>query len=72
MRRVALIVVLLSVSLALPGRASAARVAVGLAHGAKADAVAAAVERRTGTHAHSLKPIPRLSSTPAGASSWCC
>ncbi len=69
MRRIALIVALVSISLALPGRAGAARVAVGLAHGAKADVVAAAVERRTGTHAHSLKPIPALVvDVPAGVS----
>ena len=69
MRRIALTVVLVSISLALPGRAAAARVAVGLAHGAKADVVAAAVERRTGTHAHSLKPIPALVvDVPAGVS----
>jgi subtilisin family serine protease len=69
MRRIALTVVLVSAALALPGRAGAARVAVGLGHGAKADVVAAAVERRTGTHAHSLKPIPALVvDVPAGVS----
>ena len=69
MRRIALIVALVSIALALPGPAAAARVAVGLAHGAKPDAVAAAVERRTGTHAQSLKPIPALVvDVPAGVS----
>ena len=63
MRRIALVVALVAVSLAVPGRAVAARVAVGLAPGA------AAVERRTGTHARSLKPIPALVvDKPAGVS----
>jgi subtilisin family serine protease len=69
MRRILLLVAVVSVALALPGRAGAARVAIGLAHGAKADVVAAAVERRTGTHARSLKPIPALVvDVPAGVS----
>ena len=59
MRRIALVVVLVSISLALPGRAGAARVAVGLAHGAKADVVAAAVERRTGTRRAQPEADPR-------------
>jgi subtilisin family serine protease len=69
MRRIVLVGVLVSISLAVPGRAGAARVAVGLAHGAKAGVVASAVERRTGTNAHSLKPIPALVvDVPAGVS----
>ncbi|HUF02069.1 MAG TPA: S8 family serine peptidase [Gaiellaceae bacterium] len=46
--------------LALPGIASAARVAIGLERGADADRVAEAVQRRTGTAVEQLAPIPAL------------
>jgi subtilisin family serine protease len=46
--------------LAIPGVASAARVAVGLSPGADVAAVAAAVERRTGSRPDDLRPIPAL------------
>ena len=49
-----------SLALALPGIASAARVAIGLEHGADASRVVRAVERRTGTTAEPLAPIPAL------------
>jgi subtilisin family serine protease len=49
--------------------ADAARVAVGLTHGASQRAVARAIERRTGTRPESLKPIPALVvDLPAGVS----
>jgi subtilisin family serine protease len=69
MRRVALLIGLVSISLATPGRAEAMRVAVGLNHGADVAAVAGAVERRTGTRPRSLMPIPALVvEVPAGVS----
>ncbi|HET9723191.1 MAG TPA: hypothetical protein VFR44_05035, partial [Actinomycetota bacterium] len=60
MRRLVLTAVVVAAWLALPASASAARVAVGLAHGANARGVAAAVQRRTGNRPESLKPIPAL------------
>jgi len=60
MRRLALLVGLVAASLALPAGAEAARVAVGLAPGADARAVEAAVARLTGTRPESLRPIPAL------------
>lgn len=48
------------VSLAVSGQAEAARYAVGLARGADAEAVALAVERRTGSRPEQLAPIPAL------------
>jgi subtilisin family serine protease len=55
--------------LALPGAADAARVAVGLTHGASHRAVAKTIENRTGTRPESLKPIPALVvDLPAGVS----
>jgi subtilisin family serine protease len=58
--RALVVLAVLTASLAAPGLAQAARVAVGLERGADAAAVAAAVERRTGTHAESLAPLPAL------------
>jgi subtilisin family serine protease len=60
MRRVALLAALIGAWLAFPAGADAARVAVGLSHGADAHAVAAAIERRTGERPESLRPIPAL------------
>ncbi len=55
--------------LAAPGAADAARVAVGLKRGADAAAVAAAVERRTGSRPERLGSIPALvTDVPAGVS----
>ena len=69
MRRVALALMVAAAWLALPGTADAARVAVGLTHGASHRAVAKAIERRTGTRPQSLKPIPALVvDLPAGVS----
>ena len=59
-RRIALLAAALGLWLALPGAADAARMAVGLERGADPDAVAAAVERRTGTRPEHLGPIPAL------------
>jgi subtilisin family serine protease len=59
-KRPVVIALVLCASLALPAGANAARVAVGLAKGADARAVAAAVERRTGSRPESLEPIPAL------------
>jgi hypothetical protein len=59
-RRAALLACALGAWLALPGVADAARVAVGLERGADASAVAAAVERRTGSRPENLAPIPAL------------
>jgi subtilisin family serine protease len=59
-RKTALLALVLGASLALPGAAQAARVAVGLEPGADPARVAAAVERRTGTRATTLLPIPAL------------
>jgi subtilisin family serine protease len=59
-RRILLLGAALGLWLALPGAADAARVAVGLERGADASAVAAAVERRTGSRPERLAPIPAL------------
>jgi subtilisin family serine protease len=59
-RRAVVLLVALAAWLAVPGGAHAARVAVGLERGADAAAVAAAVERRTGTRPESLAPLPAL------------
>jgi subtilisin family serine protease len=69
MRRIGVLVVALAAWLALPTPAGAARVAVGLAHGANADSVARAVEVRTGARPERLSPIPALVvDVPAGVS----
>jgi subtilisin family serine protease len=69
MRRVAALLAVVAAWLVLPGAADAARVAVGLTHGASHRAVAQAIERRTGAHPRSLKPIPALLvDLPAGVS----
>jgi Subtilase family len=69
MKRLALVIGVMCVWLALPADALAARVAVGLAHGASARVVAAAVEQRTGNRPESLEPIPALVvDLPAGRS----
>ena len=68
MRRLAPAIALLA-ALVLPGYAHAARVAVGLEKGADANAVASAVELRTGSRPESLAPIPALvAELPRGAS----
>jgi subtilisin family serine protease len=68
-KRLVLVAAVLAFWLVLPASASAARVAVGLAHGADPQAVATAVERRTGTRPQSLEPIPALVvDVPAGVS----
>jgi subtilisin family serine protease len=58
--RALLCTVVLGAFLAAPGAADAARVAIGLKRGADAAAVAAAVERRTGSRPEWLGPIPAL------------
>jgi subtilisin family serine protease len=70
MRRLALAVAVAAAAwLALPAGASAARVAVGLAHGANAHVVSARIEQRTGKRPTSLAPIPALVvDLPAGES----
>lgn len=69
MRRAVLVAALAAMWFAFPADADAARVAVGLSHGADARFVAAAIERRTGTKPESLKPIPALVvELPAGRS----
>ena len=60
MKRVLVALVVVAAWLALPATAGAARVAVGIAKGVDPDAVARAVERRTGTRPESLRPIPAL------------
>ena len=60
MRRLALVLACAGVWLALPATAEAARVAVGIAPRANVDAVAAAIERRTGSRPERLQPIPAL------------
>ena len=60
MKRVLVALVVVAAWLALPAPAGAARVAVGIAKGVNPDAVARAVERRTGTRPESLRPIPAL------------
>ena len=59
-RRLLLLTCALGAWLALPGGADAARTAVGLAPGANPFAVAAAVERRTGSRSELLTPLPAL------------
>ena len=69
MRRTTVAAALAVVWLAFPAGANAARVAVGLARGADARAVAVAMEQRTGNRAESLRPIPALvTDVPAGVS----
>ncbi len=69
MRRLLLAAVVFAAWLGLPASASATRVAVGLAHGANAQAVESAIQRRTGKRPKSLNPIPALvADVPAGAS----
>lgn len=69
MRRLAAVVAIAAAWLALPGYANAARVAVGLSHGASQQVVAKAIEQRTGTRPESLKPIPAfVVDVPAGVS----
>ncbi len=69
MRVIALLAGVVAAWLALPANASAARVAVGIVHGASASKVAKAVEARTGSHPESLRPIPALVvDVPAGVS----
>ena len=60
MRRLAALVVVAGIWLALPAAADAARVAVGISPRADTRSVADAIERRTGTRPESLKPIPAL------------
>ncbi len=60
MRRALVVAAVLGAALSFPVGAHAARVAVGLAPGADARAVSAAVAARTGTRPESLKPIPAL------------
>ena len=60
MRRLVVLAAVVGAWLALPAAADAARVAVGITPGADAQAVAAAIERRTGSEPESLKPIPAL------------
>jgi subtilisin family serine protease len=68
-RRPLVLLVVLAAWLAVPGVAHAARVAVGLERGADAAAVAAVVERRTGTRPESLAPLPALvANVPDGVS----
>lgn len=68
-RRRLVLVIALVAGLALPGGADAARFAVGLSRDADAAAVAAAVERRTGSRVESLAPIPALvADVPANVS----
>lgn len=56
----ALALVTSAAALALPSGPDATRVAVGLVRGADADAVARAIERRTGSRPELLEPIPAL------------
>jgi subtilisin family serine protease len=59
-RRALVVICVLGVSFAVPDIASAARVAIGLERVADAEAVVAAVERRTGARPEQLAPIPAL------------
>jgi subtilisin family serine protease len=69
MRRVALVLAIALSGLFVPATAEAARVAVGIARGADAHAVAATIERRAGRRAESLAPIRALVvDLPAGTS----
>jgi subtilisin family serine protease len=56
--RVLVLAAVVGMALAAPATAEGARVAVGLARGADADAVAWAIERRTGSRPEDLRPIP--------------
>jgi subtilisin family serine protease len=68
-RRAVLLACAAGAWLLLPGAADAARMAVGLERGADASAVAAAVERRTGSRPERLSPIPALvADVPRGVS----
>ncbi|MGH3126352.1 MAG: S8 family serine peptidase, partial [Gaiellaceae bacterium] len=60
MRRLVVLAAVVGAWLALPAGADAARVAVGISPRADVPAVTAAIERRTGNEAESLKPIPVL------------
>ncbi len=60
MRRIVVLASALAATLALPATAGAARVAVGIAEGAKPAVVARAIQQRTGSRPESLKPIPAL------------
>ena len=69
MKRLAVVLAVVAGWLALPAGAHSARVAVGVAPTASAEAVAAAIERRTGKRPESLHPIPALvAEVPAGVS----
>jgi subtilisin family serine protease len=69
MKRLAVLAVVGAAWLALPAGADAARVAVGLAPGADARVVSAAIAERTGTRPESLRPIPALiAALPEGKS----
>ncbi len=59
-RRAGLVILVLGAWLALPAAAQGARVAIGLAPGADAAKVAAAVESRTGSRPVRMHPIPAL------------
>jgi subtilisin family serine protease len=68
-RRTLVLAAALIAGLALASGADAARFAVGLSHRADAPAVAAEIERRTGTRPESLAPISALvADVPAGVS----
>jgi subtilisin family serine protease len=59
-RRALILVLALAACLVLPGIAESARVAVGLELSANAEAVATAIEFRTGSRPEHLAPIPAL------------
>jgi len=59
-RAVRAVAVVAALWLVAPASAGAARIAIGLAPGARADVVARAVERRTGTRPENLAPIRAL------------
>jgi len=58
MRRILVLAGVVAATLALPATAGAARVAVGVAKGAKQAVVARSIQQRTGTRPESLEPIP--------------
>jgi len=60
MSRLVVLLAVMGVWLGLPAGAHAARLAVGLGPGADVEAVADAIERRTGARPESLHPIPAL------------
>jgi subtilisin family serine protease len=60
MKRLVFVAAVVAAWLVMPATASAARMAVGLGHGADAHVVASAIERRTGHRPQSLEPIPAL------------